>query len=107
MSASVGLWGRLAPRGRLPAGRLAAAAVFPLARVGAGLALDGLLAGHRVGADQQFGGLEPLELVAQPRRLLEFEVGGGRAHALLEVGDRGLEVVADRGSRAWPGRYRP
>ena len=31
--------------------------------------------------------LEPADLVAQPRGFLELEVGGGLAHALLEVGD--------------------
>ena len=39
--------------------------------------------------------LQPLDLVAQPRRLLEFEVGGGRAHALFEIGDDRLQIVPD------------
>src|SRR5579883_2961643 len=38
--------------------------------------------------------LEAADLVAQPRRLLEFEIGGGGAHLLLEIGDDGLEVGA-------------
>src|SRR5690349_8015576 len=38
--------------------------------------------------------LEPLDLVAQPRRFLEFEIGGGLAHLLLEIGDHGFEVRA-------------
>src|SRR5690242_6250706 len=31
--------------------------------------------------------LQPADLVAQPRRLLELEVGGGGAHLLLQLGD--------------------
>src|SRR5690349_769516 len=38
---------------------------------------------------------QPADLVAQPRRFLELEVGGGLAHALLEVADVRLEVVPD------------
>ena len=30
---------------------------------------------------------QALDLVAQARGLLEFEIGGGLAHPLLEVGD--------------------
>ena len=39
--------------------------------------------------------LQPADLVAQPAGFLELEVGGGFAHALLEVADVGAEVVAD------------
>ena len=39
--------------------------------------------------------LKPADLVAQPCGVLELEVGRGLAHALLEVGDVRLEVVAD------------
>ncbi len=78
-----------------PGRQVRGAPIGALAGVAPGLALDLGLAGHRVGADHQFGGLEPLQLVAQPRRLLEFEVRGRGPHALLDVGDRGLEVVAD------------
>ena len=39
--------------------------------------------------------LEPADLVAQPRGLLELEVGSGFPHPLLEIADIGLEVVAD------------
>src|SRR5690242_20602761 len=41
---------------------------------------------------------QALDLVAQPRRFLEFEIGGGLAHALLHVGDDALEIVADERS---------
>ena len=65
--------------------------------VGAALHGDVALRGHRVAADGQLDGLEALDLVAQARGLLELEVGGGLAHALLQVGERGLEVVAHAG----------
>ena len=39
-------------------------------------------------------------LIAQARGFLELQVGGGLAHAPLEVGDVGLEVVADQVRRA-------
>ena len=38
---------------------------------------------------------EAADLVAQAPGFLELEVGGGLAHALLEVRDVGLEVVTD------------
>src|SRR6185437_2995694 len=34
--------------------------------------------------DREFHRLQPLQLVAQPRGFLEFEIGGGFLHALLE-----------------------
>src|SRR5215472_9360410 len=46
---------------------------------------------------RELGGAQALDLVAQPRGLLEVEVGGGLAHARLEVGDHGLEIVPDGG----------
>ena len=39
-------------------------------------------------------GLEASDLVAQAAGFLEFEIGGGGAHALLEFGDMGPQVVA-------------
>src|SRR5262245_45149856 len=48
--------------------------------------------------DRELGGAQALDLVAQPRGFLEVEIGGGRAHARLEVGDHRLEIVADGGS---------
>src|SRR6267143_2685560 len=38
--------------------------------------------------------LEPSDLIAEPRRLFEFEVGGSIAHALFEIGDDGLQIGA-------------
>src|SRR5215472_5530480 len=38
---------------------------------------------------------QALDLVAQPRRFLEIQVGGGLAHARFQVGDDGLEIVPD------------
>src|SRR5271166_1980938 len=38
--------------------------------------------------------LEPADLIAQTCRLFEFEVGGGVAHTLFEIGDHGLQIGA-------------
>src|SRR5437762_4571941 len=38
--------------------------------------------------------LEAAELVAQPGGLLEFEIGGSRAHAFFHVGDDRLQILA-------------
>src|SRR5947207_11158057 len=38
--------------------------------------------------------LEPADLVAQPGGFLEFEIGGGGAHALFHVGDDRLQILA-------------
>src|SRR5262245_25147787 len=54
--------------------------------------LGGAIVDHR-----QVGGAQALDLVAQPRRLLEVEVGGGLPHARLQVGDHRLEIVPDGG----------
>ena len=40
--------------------------------------------------------LQALEFVAQPRRGLEFQVGGGGAHLLFQIGDDRLDIVADK-----------
>ncbi len=65
---------------------------------GGGGILRGRIVDHR-----QFGRAQALELVAQARRFLEFEIGGGLAHARLEVGDHRLEIVPDGGgSSAMP-----
>src|SRR5215470_11256351 len=45
-----------------------------------------------IGRKTEINLLEPADLVAQPRRLLEFELGGGLAHALFEIGDDGLQI---------------
>src|SRR5947207_14825156 len=37
---------------------------------------------------------EPSDLVAQSCRLLKFEIGGGLAHTLFEIGDDGLQICA-------------
>ncbi len=41
------------------------------------------------------------DLVAQPPGLLEFEIGGGLAHALFEIGEHGLDVVAGEKRRVF------
>ena len=43
---------------------------------------------------------QALDLVAQARGLLEVEIGGGLAHARLQIGDHGFEIVADGGGVA-------
>ena len=56
----------------------------------------GLRLGDSVGlGDAQIVLLKPPNFIAQPRGFLELEIGGGFAHPLLEVGEIGLEVVAD------------
>src|SRR5262249_22092673 len=42
----------------------------------------------------EIGLFKPADLVAQPRRFLEFEIGGGGPHALVEVGDDRLQILA-------------
>src|SRR5712691_5652447 len=54
--------------------------------------LGGGIVDHR-----ELGGAQALDLVAQPRGLLEVEVSGGLAHARLEVGDHRLEIMSDGG----------
>ncbi len=44
----------------------------------------------------QLVGLEAPDLVADAGGLLEFEVGGGVAHALLELGDVAAQIVSDQ-----------
>ena len=46
--------------------------------------------------DAEIEGLEAADLVAQPRRLLEFEIGRGLAHLLLQIGDGRLQIVAQQ-----------
>src|SRR5580765_8361366 len=58
--------------------------------------------------EPQFGLFEPADLVAQPRGFLEFQLGGGAAHALFEIGDDRLQVLAlvmQRVAFAEPERY--
>src|SRR5271163_1839919 len=42
----------------------------------------------------EIGLFEPADLVPQSRRLLEFEIGRGIAHALLKIGDHGFQIRA-------------
>src|SRR5262249_53090053 len=53
--------------------------------------------GGRVVDDRELGGAQALDLVAQPRRFLEVEIGGGGPHARLAGGAHPLEIVA----RCW------
>ena len=43
----------------------------------------------------EFVVLEAADFVAQTARLFEFEIGGGVAHALLQILDIGAQIVAD------------
>src|SRR3977135_691585 len=45
----------------------------------------------------ELGGAQALDLVAHAGGLLEVEVGGGLAHAGLQIGDDRLEIVPDGG----------
>src|SRR5262245_43815048 len=80
--------------------------VRPLAAGCAGRAAR-LLRAHDLGGwiidHRHLGSAQALDLVAQPRRLLEVQVGGGFAHTRLEIGDHGLEIVPDRGDLVAPG----
>ena len=68
---------------------------LPPARERAGPRLDILLPRQRIVGEDELGLAQPLDLVAQPRRLLELQVAGGVQHALLQVGHVRLEIVAD------------
>ena len=71
--------------------------IFALAAKSPGLRLDrsGLPADLRHG---EFDRLQAFHFVAIARGLLEFEIGGGFAHALFEIGDRQLEIMAEHGT---------
>src|SRR5947209_4983036 len=56
-------------------------AVFSAPRAGAGAVLARLLAREWIVGHRKLGRLQPLDLVAQPRRLLEIEIGRRRAAA--------------------------
>src|SRR3546814_14999357 len=79
-------FGRSAPAGA------ALVALGDLLDGGLGAALGGAVG---AGGHVEFHGLEALQLVAQAGGFLELEVGGGGANALLDLGDGGLEVVAE------------
>src|SRR6516165_2627097 len=53
--------------------------------------------GGRIVKHRKLGGPQPLDLVAQPRRLFEVQIGRGFAHARLQVADHRLEIVAEGG----------
>src|SRR5271165_837637 len=72
------------------------AAERALAGIGAARRLDVGLTRQRIVADREGDRLQPLDLVAQARRLLEFEIAGRLLHPLLHVGDGRLKVLADR-----------
>ena len=80
MSSSVGLWMRDDGGGRLAAAPYLREPWKPPADV-----FHRLLARQRIVADGEFGRLQALDLVAQPRGFLEFEIGRGLAHALLHI----------------------
>src|SRR5689334_23076413 len=50
---------------------------------------------HRRRRQAEVQRLQPLDLVAEPRSLLELQVRGGDAHLLFQVGNRRLQVLAD------------
>ena len=69
--------------------------VFALALESARFLVDGFLPREWIIGDGQLRLTQPLDLVAQARRLFEVQVGGGFAHAAFEIGQHGFEVVAD------------
>ncbi len=58
---------------------------------------------QRIVGDRELRLAQPLDLVAQPRRGLELEIGGRVAHAPLHVLDDRREVVADGRAVREPG----
>src|SRR5258708_40301717 len=66
------------------------AAVLHLAEMDADIGRRGLA------RQLELVGLEAADLVAHPSGLLEFEVGGGVAHALLQLGDVAAQIMADQ-----------
>src|SRR5260370_1018878 len=80
---------------RRPAARAGAhatehAAVLHAAEMDADISAGGLA------GQFELVGFQASDLVADARGLLEFEVGGGVAHALLELGDVAAQIVADQ-----------
>src|SRR5689334_22321518 len=82
----------------------------PTAESGASLLAEAALAGARLAfgriaerarsdalvvGDAEVVLFQPADLVPEAPGLLELEVRGGLAHALLEIGDVGLEVVTN------------
>src|SRR5204862_7378987 len=67
-----------------------------LARRQAGAAHRRAAAWPAIGAvgETEFDLLQPADLVAQPGGFLEFEIGGGDAHALFHIGDDRLQILA-------------
>ena len=72
-------------------------AIFLRARIGAGAVFHIRLPRHGVVADGQLHRLQSLDLVAQARGGFEVQIGGGLAHALFQIAERGLHVVAGLG----------
>src|SRR5437016_1826748 len=62
--------------------------------------LDGLfhrgLAREGIIGDGKLGRLQPLDLIAQARRLLEFQIACGCPHAFFQFGDMDAQIVSDR-----------
>ena len=61
------------------------------------------MARERVVGDGQCRGLQAFQFVAQAGGGFEFQVGGGGAHLLFDVGDDGLDVVADKAAPVFGG----
>src|SRR5712671_2970200 len=47
---------------------------------------------RRLDREAEIDLLEPADLIPEPRRVFEFEVGGSLAHALFEIGDDGFQI---------------
>src|SRR5262245_48581946 len=111
-SAHAAALGLTAAYGARAGNALRAARKFTLSPCGGGLArggitvraphrridcvLDGRLTSEGIIGNRKLGRLQPLDLVADARGLLEFEIARGDPHALLELGNMGAEIVSDR-----------
>src|SRR6266446_6962331 len=49
---------------------------------------------RRLNGQAEISLLQPSDLVAEPRRLFEFEIRCGLTHAFFEIGDYGLQIGA-------------
>src|SRR5216683_6482673 len=88
----------LLPRPHLGPGHVACRHAGASGRRSAARAVGALAAAggpaRRFDRESEIDLLEPADLIPEPRRLFEFEVGGSLAHALFEIGDDGLQIGA-------------
>ena len=71
-------------------GQIRRLAVFPCTGISARAVLHRALLHRGIVDHRKLGRAQPLDLVAQPRRFLEIEIGRGLAHPRFEIGDGGV-----------------